>query len=127
MASKRAKIDRRLTAPPTAANPTAVDGVVVFRDGWGEVARRYDLMTLALPVDVVHVLADAFRHHHMASAADTRRACWLTLRSFARFAEDDTGVQSIHDLSTATIGRFIAWLGDIVKCCVRRFDQAAIF
>ena len=110
MASKRAKIDRRLTAPPTAANPTAVDGVVVFRDGWGEVARRYDLMTLALPVDVVHVLADAFRHHHMASAADTRRACWLTLWSFARFVEDETGVQSIHDLSTATIGRFIAWL-----------------
>ena len=76
MAGKRAKIDRRLTAPPTAANPTAVDGVVVFRDGWGEVARRYDLMTLGLPADVVHVLADAFQHHHMASAPATRRACW---------------------------------------------------
>ena len=110
MTGKRAKIDRRLTAPPTAANPTAVGGVVVFRDGWGEVARRYDLMTLGLPADVVHVLADAFQHHHMASAPATRRACWLTLRSFARFAKDDAGVQSTHDLSTATIRRYIGWL-----------------
>jgi integrase len=110
MAGKHTKIDRRLSAETGTAHPAVVDGVVVFRDGWGAVARHYDLMTLALPVDVVHVLADAFRHHHAASAPDTRRACWLTLRSFSRFAKEETGVQSAHDLSTATIGRYIAWL-----------------
>lgn len=110
MAGKRAKIDRRLSAETFTANPTAVDSVVIFRDGWGEVARRYDLMTLGLPVDVVHVLADAFRHHHVASAPHTQRACWQALQSCARFAGDDTGIQSTHDLTTATIGRYIGWL-----------------
>jgi integrase len=110
MAGNRAKIDRRLMAAPGAAKPSEGDGVVVFRDGWGEVVRRYDLMTLALPVDVTYVLADAFRHHHVASKPLTQRACWQSLQSFARFAREDTGIQSTHDLNTATIGRYIVWL-----------------
>lgn len=110
MAGNRAKIDRRLAAAPIAAKPGALDGVVEFRDGWGEVTRRYDLTTLALPVDVACVLADAFRHHHVASVPATQRACWQALQSFARFAQEDAGIQSIADLITAAIGRYIAWL-----------------
>ncbi|MDR3367706.1 hypothetical protein [Rhodoferax sp.] len=110
MAAKRAKIDRRLGAAPVAAKPGALDGIVEFRDGWGEVARRYDVTALNLPADIVHVLADAFRHHHVPSTPDTRRACWQALQSFARFASEDIGIQSVHDLSTAAIGRYIAWL-----------------
>jgi len=110
MAGSRAKIDRRLSAGPVAAKSTAVEGVVVFRDGWGEVARRYDLTKLALPADVIQVLADAFRHHHVSSTPDTRRACWQALQSVARFAREDAGIQSVHDLNTATIGRYITWL-----------------
>src|SRR5437899_4616840 len=110
MAGNRIKIDRRLAAVPVAAKPGALDGVVEFRDGWGEVTRRYDLTTLALPKDVAHVLADAFRHHHVASVPATQRACWQALQSFARFAREDAGIQSIADLATAAIGRYIAWL-----------------
>lgn len=110
MAGKRVKIDRRLVVEPVAAKLGASDGIVVFRDGWGEVSMRYDLAALALPADVACVLADAFRHHHVPSTPDTRRACWQALQSFARFADEDTGIQSIHDLSTAAIGRYIGWL-----------------
>lgn len=110
MASSRAKIDRRLATAPVAAKPGALDGVVEFRDGWGEVTRRYDLTTLALPRDVACVLADAFRHHHVASVPATQRSCWQALQSFARFAREDAGIQSIADLITAAIGRYIAWL-----------------
>lgn len=110
MAAKRARIDRRLVAEPITANAVEVNGVVVFRDAWGEIVRRYDLTTLTLTADVVHVLADGFRHHHVTSSPNTQRACWQALQSFASFAEYDTNVQSIHDLSTATIGRYIVWL-----------------
>lgn len=110
MAGNRNRIDRRLLVAPVTTASGVGDGVVVFRDGWGEVARSYDVATLALPVDVTHVLADAFRHHHVPSTPDTRRGCWQALQSFARFASEDTGIQSVQDLSTATIGRYIAWL-----------------
>lgn len=110
MASSRAKIDRRLATASVAAKPGGLDGVVEFRDGWGEVTRRYDLTTLALPRDVACVLADAFRHHHVASVPATQRACWQALQSFARFAREDAGIHSIADLITAAIGRYIAWL-----------------
>lgn len=110
MASSRAKIDRRLATASAAAKPGVLDGVVEFRDGWGEVTRRYDLTTLALPRDVACVLADAFRNHHVASVPATQRACWQALQSFSRFAREDAGIQSIDDLVTAAIGRYIAWL-----------------
>ena len=110
MGGKRVKIDRRLATASAAAKPGVLDGVVEFRDGWGEVTRRYDLTTLALPRDVACVLADAFRHHHVASVPATQRACWQALRSFSRFAREDAGIQSIADLVTAAIGRYIAWL-----------------
>lgn len=110
MASSRAKIDRRLATASAAAKPGVLDGVVEFRDGWGEVTRRYDLTTLALPRDVACVLADAFRHHHVASVPATQRSCWQALESFARFAREDAGIHSVTDLVTAAIGRYIAWL-----------------
>ena len=56
------------------------------------------------------LLADAFLHHHAASTPETLRHCWHALRIFARFAAEEGGVRSIHDLTTATIGRYIDWL-----------------
>src|ERR1019366_6104609 len=108
MAGSRARIDRRLvTAPtPTLAKPGALDGVVEVRDGWGQVIRCYDLTTLALPQDTTCMLADAFRHHHVASMPSTQRACWQAVRSFARFTQEDDGIQSVHDLGPSAIGRY---------------------
>ncbi|AME27365.1 hypothetical protein [Burkholderia sp. PAMC 26561] len=110
MAANRAKIDRRLMTASGAGKAIGSDSVVVFHDGWGDVVRRYDLMTLALPNDVTYVFADAFRHHHVASAPNTQRACWQSLQIFARFAGEDRGIASTDDLNTATIGRYILWL-----------------
>ncbi|WP_245481514.1 hypothetical protein [Bradyrhizobium sp. LVM 105] len=86
------------------------DAVAVFRDGWGEVAKRYDLGKLGLPTDVTMLLADTFRNHHAASSSETHRHCWMALRVFARFAVEDGHVLSAGDLTTAMVGRYIAWL-----------------
>jgi integrase len=110
MASNRTRIDRRLAVAPAATAEQPADAVVVFRDGWGEVAKRYALGSLPLPWDVAALLADAFRHHHAASSPDTRRHCWTALCAFSRFAEDDGGVQSTVGLTTAMVGRYIDWL-----------------
>ncbi len=110
MTGKRSKIDRRLEVAAAATRAGTTDPVVVFRDGWGDVTRRYDLSTLALPTDVACVLADAFRHHHAATTPRTQRCCWQALQSFARFAREDAGIRSLHELNTAAIGRYIAWL-----------------
>ena len=110
MAVRRGHIDRRLvTAAPIVLDQPA-GTIVVFRDGWGEVTKHYDLGTLGLPLDVAILLADAFRHHHAASSHDTQRHCWMALRSFARFVAEDGQVLSADDLTTAMVGRYIAWL-----------------
>ena len=90
-------------------DPSA-DAIVVFRDGWGEVVKRYDLGSLGLPSDVTILLADAFRQHHAASSRDTQRHSWMALRAFARFATEDGLVLSAGDLTSAMVGRYIAWL-----------------
>ena len=110
MAGKRERIDRRLSAASPIVLDQPVDTVVVFRDGWGEVAKRYDLGKLGLPTDIAMLLADAFRNHHAASSSDTLRHCWMALRVFARFAVEDGHVLSAGDLTTAMVGRYIAWL-----------------
>jgi hypothetical protein len=110
MPGNRARIDRRLTVGPVTATEQSVNGVVVFRDGWGEVAKCYDIASLVLPPDVTALLADAFIHHHAASTPETHRHCWHALRVFARFATQEGGVRSSHDLTTALIGRYIDWL-----------------
>lgn len=84
-------------------------GVVVFRDGWGEIEKRYDLTTLPLPADVAALLADAFVQLHATASEGTRRSCWHGLQSFARFIVDDGNVRSVHDLTTVMVSRFIEW------------------
>jgi hypothetical protein len=110
MAGKRERIDRRLSAASSTVLERPADTIVVFRDGWGEVVRRYDLGRLGLPSDIAMLLADAFRHHHAASSRDTQRHCWMALRAFARFVAEDGHVLSAQDLTTAMVGRYIAWL-----------------
>jgi hypothetical protein len=110
MAGKRERIDRRLAAAPPVILAPPVDALVVFRDGWGEVTKRYDLGRLGLPSDITMLLADAFRHHHAASSRDTQRHCWMALRAFARFVMEDGLVLSVDDLTSAMVGRYIAWL-----------------
>nr|WP_181377299.1 site-specific integrase [Ochrobactrum sp. LM19]AJW29953.1 hypothetical protein pLM19O2_p8 [Ochrobactrum sp. LM19] len=110
MAAKRGHIDRRLSARMPIVLDRPADTIVVFRDGWGDVTKRYDPGTLGLPLDVAMLLADAFRHHHAASSHDTQRHCWMALRSFARFVAEDGQVLSADDLTSAMVGRYIAWL-----------------
>ena len=110
MAVRRERIDRRLAAATPIVLDQPADTIVVFRDGWGEVTKRYDLGRLGLPSDVARLLADAFRHHHVASNRTTQRHCWMALRTFARFVAQDGQILSADDLTTAMVGRYIAWL-----------------
>jgi len=111
MAGRRERIDRKMT---TAETPIVLDQpadtIVVFRDGWGDVTKRYDPGSLGLPPDIAMLLADAFRQHHAASSRNTQRHCWRALRTFARFVAEDGLVLSVDDLTTAMVGRYIAWL-----------------
>jgi ParB family chromosome partitioning protein len=100
MAGKRERIDRRLSAASPIVLDQPVDTVAVFRDGWGEVAKRYDLGKLGLPTDIPTLLANAFRNHHAASSSDTLRHCWMALRVFARFAVEDGHVVGIQPIKT---------------------------
>ena len=110
MAVRRERIDRRLSAAAPTVLDQPADTIVVFRDGWGEVVKRYDLGRLDLPFGIAILLADAFRHHHAASSRDTQRHCWMALRAFARFVAEDGLVLSVNDLTSAMVGRYIAWL-----------------
>jgi hypothetical protein len=110
MPGSRTRIDRRLIVTAATTTEPPVDSVVVFRDSSGEIAKRYDLGTLALPPEVTALLTDAFRHHHAASSHGTQRHCWMALRVFARFAAEDGGVRSAHDLTSAMVGHYIDWL-----------------
>lgn len=110
MAGKRERINRRLSAASPIVLEQPVDTVAVFRDDWGEVAKRYDLGKLGSPTDIAMLLADAFGNHHAASSSDTLRHCWMALRVFARFAVEDGHVHSAGDLTTAMVGRYVAWL-----------------
>lgn len=110
MSASRERIDRKLPAVAPIVLDRPADTIVAFRDGWGEVVQRYDLDKLGLPSDVARLLADAFRHHHAASSRDTQRHCWMALRTFARFVAADGLVLSVGDLTSAMVGRYIAWL-----------------
>lgn len=64
MAGRRERIDRKMgTEVELAVLGPSTDAIVVFRDGWGDVIRRYDLGSLGLPPDIAMLLAEAFRHH----------------------------------------------------------------
>jgi hypothetical protein len=95
-------MDRRLHGPQEAP------GVVVFRDGWGEIAKRFELDELGLPADVTALLGTAFAGHHAGSTPDTQRGCWRALKTFATFAAEDRGIGSAADLRSAMIGRYMA-------------------
>ena len=112
---RRNRIERRLGPTPafTTTAPSAVPAgaVVVFRDGWGAIVQCFDLADLALPDDLADLLAEAFRGVDAGSTVGTRHSRWRALRLFARFIVEDGAVRSTRDLTTETIGRFIAWLG----------------
>jgi site-specific recombinase XerD len=114
---RRTRIDRRLpgatAAAVTIAEPAAVPAgtVVVFRDSWSEMVQRFDLAMLALPADLAGLFAKAFRAVDAGSTLATRHSRWQALRFFARFVAEDGAVRSTHELTTETVGRFIAWLG----------------
>ncbi|MDH8442201.1 hypothetical protein QIG66_27690, partial [Klebsiella pneumoniae] len=75
-------------AAPSLVLERPADIIAVFRDGWGEVVRRFDFHPLGLPADIAMLLADAFRNHHAASTQETQRHCWMALRTFARFVAE---------------------------------------
>jgi len=102
--ARRAAIDRRL------GNEAAGGSVVVFHDAWGEVAKRFDMDALGLPVDVAALLGQAFRGHHAGSSPDTQRGCYRSLRIFATFAQEDGAIAGAADLTSALVGRYMAWL-----------------
>lgn len=84
--------------------------MVLFRDAWGEVAKRFDLDALELPADVTALLAEAFKGHHAGSSPDTQRGCYRALRIFATFAREERAIASAADLTSAMIGRYMTWL-----------------
>jgi len=102
--ARRAAIDRRL------ASEAADETVVMFHDAWGEVAKRFDMGKLGLPADVAALLGQAFRGYHPGSSPDTQRGCYRSLRIFATFAAEEGGIASAADLSSAMVGRYMAWL-----------------
>lgn len=88
----------------------AAETIVMFRDAWGEVAKRFDMDALGLPADVTALLGQAFRGHHAGSSPDTQRGCYRSLRIFAAFAQEDGAIASAADLTSAMVGRYMAWL-----------------
>jgi hypothetical protein len=104
MAARRARIDRRFATRDEAAN------IVIFRDAWGEVEKRFEMAELGLPADITMLLGAAFAGHHAGSSSDTQRGCWRSLKIFATFAREDGTISSAADLSSAMVGRYMAWL-----------------
>lgn len=102
--ARRAPIDRRMAMRDTGEN------IVLFRDAWGEVAKRFDLGKLGLPDDVATLLAEAFRGHHAGSSPDTQRGCYRALRIFATFAREEDAITGTADLTSALVGRYMDWL-----------------
>lgn len=102
--ARRAPINRRMVTRE------ASDTIVLFRDAWGEVDKRFDLGRLGLPGDVTVLLAEAFRGHHAGSSPDTQRGCYRALRLFATFAREEDAVAGAADLSSTLVGRYMDWL-----------------
>ncbi len=98
MAGKRGRIDRRLSAASAKVLEQPADAVAVFRDGWGEVAKRYDLGKLGLPTDVTMLLADA-RTNVNAPGRNGRNAL-----SFASGNGHDSIVLTLLGQSTCKAG-----------------------
>jgi hypothetical protein len=92
------------------ATPAAAETIIMFRDAWGEVAKRFDMDALGLPADVTALLGQAFRGHHAGSSPDTQRGCYRSLRIFAAFVQEDGAIASAADLTSAMVGRYMAWL-----------------
>jgi len=112
MRRSQARIDRRITADPTARPPAEGAGLVVaFRDPWGRGVRQYDVGALDLPVDIAALMAAAFREHYPGKAEDSRKGCWRALRGFGRFVQEDGAITSARDLTAEAVGRYLMWLG----------------
>ena len=104
MMVRRAPIDRRLATRKTS------DTIVLFRDAWGEVDKRFDLEKLGLPGDVTALLAQAFRGRCAGLTAETRRHFYGSLRVFATFAQQENAIAGVADVTSTMVGRYRAWL-----------------
>lgn len=102
--ARRVPIDRRMVTRETS------DTIVLFRDAWGEVDKRFDLGKLGLPGDVTALLAAAFRGHCAGLTAETRRHFYGSLRVFAAFAQEENAVAGAADVTSTMVGRYRAWL-----------------
>jgi hypothetical protein len=49
--------------------------------------------------------------HYPGKAHESRKGCWLALRTFARFIREDRGIAALGDLTTAAVNRYRSWLG----------------
>lgn len=110
MRSDRPRIDRRLVAAPAFDEPISSGVAITFRDEWGSVAQIFDFNRLGLSVDLTMLFADAFRASFVSAATATRKGYWKSLRTFARFAAEDGSIAEIATLTTAAVGRYVAWL-----------------
>ena len=69
-----------------------------------------DFGKLALPEDVTHALADAFRNHYGARVAHSAQHSWRRLKVFGRFVAETHAVRSLHDLRGEVLTRYVEWL-----------------
>lgn len=110
MRSELPHIDRRLAVASAAGEAISSGAMIAFCDEWGGVAQMFDLNRLGLSVDLTILFADAFRASFAGAATTTRKGYWKSLRTFARFAAEDGSITEIATLTTAAIGRYVAWL-----------------
>ncbi len=110
MRSELPHIDRRLAVASAAGKAISSGAMIAFRDEWGGVAQMFDLNRLGLSVDLTMLFADAFRASFASAATATRKGYWKSLRTFARFAAEDGSIAEIATLTTAAVGRYVAWL-----------------
>jgi hypothetical protein len=63
-----------------------------------------------MPADITTFLHRAFIGHYTTAQVATQRHCWDALKAFGRFVAQDKSVRSMHDMTTAMIGRYKIWL-----------------
>lgn len=72
--------------------------------------RVIDFTALGLPVDVRDALGEAFWAHFAGQQPQSVRVKWCNLKPFGRFNADTRAVQSLSDVNTALLQRYLDWL-----------------
>jgi len=107
---RRSSIDRRIavSAVPIASPPALHQ--IIFRNGMGDIAQRFVVADLGLPIDLAQPVGRAFRETEAATAWGTRRARWNVLKQFGLFLREETNVRLARELDAGVIRRFLGWL-----------------